>query len=185
MRSIRSLVPVLLLAVVVSSSVAAQAAPALPASGFRAEFAGNFNFVGGKIVALAEAIPQDKYTWRPAPGVRSISEVLLHVAQAQYLFGGNLGLRGPAGMDTAWEHSTTDKTRIIAALKAAFAAFNGGVAALPDSDADKAVMLFGQSFTMRSLLLAETDHNAEHFGQLIAYARMNGVVPPWSRPTGK
>ena len=186
MRNIRSLVPALLLAAVVAAPVGAQAAmaPAMPTAGFRAEFAGNFAYVSRKIIALAEAIPQDKYTWRPAPGVRSISEVLLHLAQAQYLFGGNLGLTMPAGMDTAWEHSTTDKAKIIAALKASIAAFNGAVAALPDADAEKAAPLFGQKLTMRSLLLVETDHNAEHFGQLIAYARMNGVVPPWSRSGG-
>jgi uncharacterized damage-inducible protein DinB len=165
---------------------AAQAAmaPAAPTSGFRAEFLGNFHFVNGKILKLAEAIPQQKYTWRPAPGVRSIAEVFLHIAQAQYLFGGNFGMKMPAGMDTAWEHSTTDKTKIIAALKAAFAAFDAAVAALPDGDAEKQVTLFKQSFTMRGLLLVETDHNAEHFGQMIAYARMNGVTPPWSMPGG-
>jgi len=185
MRTVRSIVPLLLLAVIALPG-AAQAAPAaaMPTSGFRAEFLGNFHFVNGKILKLAEAIPQNKYTWRPAPGVRSIAEVLLHLAQAQYIFGANLGLAMPATMDTSWEHSTTDKAKIIAALKSAFAAFDGAVAALPDADAEKAVTLFGQVYTMRSLLLVETDHNAEHFGQLIAYARMNGVVPPWSLPGG-
>ena len=183
MRSIRSFLPALALAGALASPLMAQAPPA-PTSGFRAEFLGNFHYVNGKILRLAEAIPQEKYTWRPAPGVRSIAEVFLHLAQAQYIFGANLGLQMPAAMDTSWEHSTTDKAKIIAALKSAFAAFDGAVAALPDADAERQSKLFGQQVTMRSLLLDETDHNAEHFGQMIAYARMNGVVPPWSMPGG-
>lgn len=183
MRTVRSILPALVLAAAFATPLSAQA-PAAPASGFRAEFLGNFHYVNGKILRLAEAIPQEKYSWRPGPGVRSIAEVFLHLAQAQYNFGATLGLKMPAAMDSSWEHSTTDKAKIIAALKSAFAAFDGAVVALPDADAEVQTKLFGMSMTMRSVLLVETDHNAEHFGQMIAYARMNGVVPPWSMPGG-
>ena len=158
---------------------------AAPTSGFRAEFLSNFKTVQDKFIQLAEATPADKYSWRPAAGVRSIAEVYLHVANAQYLFGSWMGIAVPAGIDQkTFETSTTDKAKVVAAVKAAFANFNAGVMAMPDASADKTANVFGQTMTMRGILLFETDHNAEHLGQSIAYARMNGVIPPWSMKAG-
>jgi uncharacterized damage-inducible protein DinB len=162
----------------------------MPTSGFRAEFAGNFKEVNGKLLALAQAIPADKYTWRPAAGTRSIAEVFLHLAGAQYLFGTAMGQPAPAGMDmksidapmAGYETSTTDKAKIVAALKQSFAYMDNVVMMTPDASAEKTTDFFGQKLTMRAMLLSETDHNAEHLGQMIAYARMVGVVPPWSMP---
>ncbi|HUO52481.1 MAG TPA: DinB family protein [Gemmatimonadaceae bacterium] len=173
-----TLVVLLLLA---AALPAAAQAPGAPATGFRGEFIANFRTVQDKYLALANAIPQDKYTWRPGTGVRSVAEALLHVASAQYLYGAPLGVKAPPGFDPkSFEISTTDKSTIIAALRAAFAAMDAAVLALPAASADNPVKFFGQTYTTRSLLLMETDHNAEHLGQLIAYARVNGVVPPWS-----
>jgi uncharacterized damage-inducible protein DinB len=174
---------------VLSLSIAAALGPSAvaqaPATGFRAEFISNFKTVQDKWIALAEAIPAEKYTWRPGAGVRSVAEVFLHIANAQYLFGAPIGVKLPPGMDPkSFELSTTDKATIIAAVKSAFAAMNAAVLSLPESSADGQVKFFGQPYSTRALLLLETDHNAEHLGQMIAYARVNGVVPPWSMPAG-
>lgn len=170
------LVAALALAAVASAPLSAQ-------SGFKSEFVTNLKQVQDKYLQLANAIPQDKFTWRPAPRARSIAEVYLHIANAQYLFGGPLKIVVPAGHDPkTFESSTTDKAQVIAAMTAAFAAMNAAVMALPENSAENQVKLFGQNFTTRALLLVETDHNAEHLGQSIAYANMVGVVPPWNAP---
>lgn len=154
-------------------------------AGYRAEVMKQMATVSDHLVQLANAIPQEKFTWRPGPGVRSVSEVFLHVSAAQYLFGAPIGVKAPAGFDAkTFESTTTDKAQIIATMKTAFAAMNAAIAAMPDADLEKSVKLFGMSMTTRGLLLMETDHNAEHYGQMIAYSRVNGVVPPWSMQAG-
>ena len=156
-----------------------------PTTGYRAEVIKQMATVSDHMVQLANAIPQEKFTWRPGPGVRSVAEVFLHITQAQYLFGAPIGVKPPAGMDMkTFETSTTDKTQIIAAMKAAFAAMSAAIAAMPDANLENPVKLFGMTMTTRGLLLMETDHNAEHYGQMIAYSRVNGVVPPWSMQAG-
>lgn len=137
--------------------------------------------VSDKYLQLAGAVPADKFTWRPAPGVRSIAEVFLHVSNAQYLFGANIGVKAPPGYDYAtFEKTTTDKAQVIAMMRAAFTAMSAAIQALPDNSGDAAFKLLNEDFTNRKLLVRETDHNAEHLGQSIAYARVNGIVPPWS-----
>jgi uncharacterized damage-inducible protein DinB len=155
-----------------------------PTVGFRAEFLASYARVTNEYLQLAEAIPADKYTWHPA-GARSVAEVFLHISNAQYIFGGASGFATPAGWDMkTFESSTTDKAKVIAAMKAAFDWYKAGVLAMSDADADKTATLFGQTFTWRALLLNEAEHNGEHLGQMIAYARMNGIVPPWSMKQG-
>ena len=170
------------LALAAVTTVSAAQAPA-PTAGFRAEFLSNYATVADKYIQLANAIPADKFTWRPAPRARSIAEVFLHVAAAQYLFGTSMGWPAPAGVNASkLEKSTTDKAAVIAALKASLAWYKAGTTAMPDADAEKMGKFFGTPMTMRGFLFAETDHNAEHLGQMIAYANMVGVVPPWSMP---
>jgi uncharacterized damage-inducible protein DinB len=191
-RSLTALTAVAFASASLSGQAAPAAAPAMapamapaPKVGFRAEFLGNMAMVTDKYIQLAEAIPADKYTWRPAPGVRSIAEVLLHIANAQYLFGTSMGWPAPAGWDMkTFETSTTDKAKVIAAMKTAFTWYETGVMVMPDAAAENTGSFFGNKLTMRAFLFAETDHNAEHLGQLIAYSRMNGVVPPWSMKAG-
>jgi uncharacterized damage-inducible protein DinB len=161
------------------------AAPPLVAQqtppGVRGEILAQFNDAAEKIVQLAEAIPQEKYTWRPADGVRSVSEVLLHVA------GGNDFILSMAGVPSTLrgegdlEHSTTDKAQVIAKLQESIGRARAALQAMPDVDLDKPTKLFGQDATYRGVCLLLQSHVHEHLGQMIAYARVNGVVPPWSR----
>jgi uncharacterized damage-inducible protein DinB len=151
-----------------------------PAKGFRAEFLGSQAYAEKQILGLAEAMPSDKYGWRPAPGVRSVSEVFIHIAGANYLIPGFAGIQAPAGLDKEMEKNVTEKSKVIDELKKSFAHLRAGVTSLSDADLDKPAKFFGMDSTVRGVLLTTANHEYEHLGQSIAYARMNGVVPPWT-----
>ena len=166
-----------------ASTAAGQAAPAAaaPTAGYRAEFLKEMQYFEGRFTQLAEAIPADKFTWRPAAGVRSVAEVLLHVAGANQGLPGMAGIKPPAGFSMqGYEASTTDKARIIAEVKKSFEHIRAAASQMKDADADKAMKVFGMDMTGRSFSFFMARHLGEHLGQLIAYARVNGVVPPWS-----
>lgn len=169
---------VLLASTVPTRTVGAQAAP----SDWRSEFVLTMQGAADKYIQLAEAIPQDKYTWRPGEGVRSVAEVLLHISAASYNLGSRLGPKPPAGLDLRnFERSTTDKATIIRHVRESFAFFRQAVEAFPASESERMIPWFGPpQVTARHFLYFNADHNGEHLGQLIAYARMNGIRPPWS-----
>lgn len=156
-------------------------AASAPTSGVRAEFLSELKTQEDKFVQLAQAIPADKYTWRPAEGVRSISEVFLHVAAANFNLPHVFGVQPPPGFKVqGFDKSTTDKATIIRDLQDAFAHMREAVVSMPEADVEKQVDWFGGKNTYRGILLFILRHNAEHLGQAIAYARMNGVIPPWT-----
>ena len=178
-----------LLALIVGCGVSALgqgSAPATasstPSSGTRAEIIDQLKYFEQRFTKLAEAVPAEKFTWRPAEGVRSIAEVYLHASFANYnlplrLFGAPL----PSGLDlNGLEKSTTDKARIIQTLHESFAHIRGAIANLSDADVEKKLKLFGQDSTYRGGMILIIRHLGEHLGQSIAYARINGVVPPWT-----
>ena len=132
-------------------------------------------------VRLAEAIPDEKYVWRPGEGVRSVSEVLLHVASANYGFPSIIGVSVPSGVDMRnFEKSTSEKAKVIAILKASYAHARQAVEKLTEADLSKPIKLFGKDTQAREAMLVMSHHMHEHMGQLIAYARVNGIVPPWT-----
>jgi 2-iminobutanoate/2-iminopropanoate deaminase len=150
-------------------------------SGYRGEVLAEVRIQESKFTRLAEAIPADKYTWRPAPEVRSIAEVFLHVSTANYNLYKLVGTPPPAGLDLrALEKSTTDKAKVLTTLKDSFEHAKKTIAAMPDADLEKSLDWFGGKNTQRGILLFITRHAAEHLGQSIAYARSIGVVPPWT-----
>ena len=154
---------------------------AAPTSGYRAEFLNEMKYFEGRFTQLAEAIPAEKYTWRPGAGVRSVSEVLLHVANANQMLPRMAGIQPPAGYtQQGYETATTEKAKVIAELKKSFEHIRSAASAMKDADADKAMKVFGMDMTGRSFSFFMARHLGEHLGQLIAYARVNGVVPPWS-----
>lgn len=149
-----------------------------PANGFRAEFLANLDEVQGKILELAEATPADKFSWRPAPGVRSMSEVYMHIAGGNYFLSTFLGVPAPKPMRDL-EKRVTKKDDVIAELRKSFDHLRA--AANRTDDLEKQVKMFGNTTTHRGVLMTILTHVHEHLGQSIAYARMNGVAPPWSR----
>jgi uncharacterized damage-inducible protein DinB len=134
--------------------------------------------VADKAVKLAEAIPAEKYSWRPMEGVRSVSEVFTHMAQAAYGFANGIGTPPPAGVNPRELTSLTDKAQIVEELKKAMAHLQGAVGAV--TDADKKVRAGQREITVRQVIVGRVAHMHEHLGQAIAYARMNNVVPPWT-----
>jgi uncharacterized damage-inducible protein DinB len=155
-------------------------------TGYRSEVLAEVMVQEDKFVRLADAVPADKYTWRPAPDVRSFSEVFLHVAAANYNIYKLVGTPPPAGFNVqGYDKSTTDKAKVIAALKDSFAHAKAAIKAMPDADLDKSLDWFGGKNTQRGILLFVVRHAAEHLGQSIAYARVAGIVPPWTEDAQK
>jgi uncharacterized damage-inducible protein DinB len=134
-----------------------------------------------KFVSLAEAIPADKYTWRPADGARSIAEVFLHITAANYNIPELIGGEVPAKYKAKdWEKSTTDKTTIVAELKQSFANAGAVVTKVPTSDIATPLPKLGPDANKGDVEYLLTTHAHEHLGQSIAYARSVGVTPPWT-----
>lgn len=134
-----------------------------------------------KIISLAEAIPADKYTWRPEEGVRSVSEVLMHISGSNYFLLKFAGIKTPEGSTEDMGKDVTDKDKVIKALKSSFEDLHNNLKKLSADQLDNQVEMFGNKSTIRNVIFVEMGHLHEHLGQLIAYARTNGVVPPWSK----
>jgi len=155
-------------------------------TGYRAEVMAEVVVQEDKFMRLAEAIPGEKYTWRPTPDVRSFAEVFLHVSAANYNLYKLVGTPPPAGLDVkSLEKSSTDKAKVIATLKDSFAHAKDAIKAMPDADLEKSMDWFGGKNTERGILLFIVRHAAEHLGQSIAYARLVAVVPPWTEDAQK
>ena len=154
--------------------------PATLASGFKSDALAHFDDASKKIVDLAEAVPAEKYAWRPAAGVRSVSEVFVHVASGNGLLPTFLGAPRPEGMNREAEKTVTEKPKVLELLKSSIAHARAAIANVPDQDLDKKVKFFGRDVTERWIVLQMVSHAHEHLGQSIAYARMNGIKPPWS-----
>ena len=150
-------------------------------TGYRSEVLALVMIQENEFLRLANAFPAEKYSWRPAPGVKSVAEVFLHVSAANYNMYKLVGAPSPAGLDVAgMEQSTTDKTKVIATLRASYAHAKKAITDMPDANLEKTMDWLGGTITQRGVLLYIIPHIAEHLGQAIAYARINGVVPPWS-----
>jgi uncharacterized damage-inducible protein DinB len=142
---------------------------------------GEWGHVSRQLVALAEAIPAGKYSWRPGPGVRSTSEVLMHIAVANFWLVSVTGPKMPAEIQSNdFEKSVTTKPDVIRWLKRSLDAVKTARAQLQPGDLQRKVKVAGKEATVDGIYLRIIVHANEHMGQLIAYARMNGVVPPWS-----
>jgi uncharacterized damage-inducible protein DinB len=151
-----------------------------PRVGFRAEFLRNLDDVEQKYVSLANATPQARYGWRPAEGVRSISEVFMHVASSNYYLATFLGVKPPA--DSDWiNEKVTEKEKVVAALRKSFADLRLVAIGKTDAELETKIHMFGSDTSERAALMTILSHVHEHLGQSVAYARMNGVIPPWSR----
>jgi uncharacterized damage-inducible protein DinB len=155
-------------------------------TGYRSEVLSEVIIQQDKFTRLAEAIPADKYTWRPSPDVRSFAEVFLHVSVANYNLYKLVGTPPPTGLDIkGLEKSTTEKAKVIATLKDSFDHARKAITAMSDADLEKSMDWFGGKNTERGILLFIVRHAAEHLGQSIAYTRSIGIVPPWTEDMQK
>ena len=149
-------------------------------SSFSKDYMKEIDAAKDKLLALAEAIPQDKFGWRPGEGVRSVSEVFMHVFGANYFILTYVGGKLPEGFNRDMETKVTDKAEVTKYLKDSYNNLANVISTLDEKTLDDPVEFFGTKSTKRHLLFILMDHNHEHLGQLIAYSRMNGITPPWS-----
>jgi len=142
-----------------------------------------------KIIGLAKAMPDAAYQYRPGKGVRSTSEVLLHVAADNYFIPAVMGIPAPkeSGITkeydsaVAFEKRSMTRDQVVAELEKSFAFLRTSMQGMPDAQLETVIGVFGQKNTNRGFWLMATTHLHEHLGQLIAYARANSVTPPWSK----
>ena len=150
-------------------------------SGVRGEMLTSIQDAEDKLVQLAEAMPEAKYGWAPDKGVRTVGEVFMHVAAANFGIPSFVGVKPPEGFkfDT-YEHSLTKKADIIKAMKDSFTHMTTAFKGMSDEDLDKPAEFFGMKTTHRGAFVILLGHAHEHLGQAIAYARSNKVTPPWT-----
>ena len=157
-----------------------------PLEGLWQGYDGEWVHVSRQLVALAEAIPAEKFAWRPAPGVRSTSEVFMHIALANFYLLSITGPKMAADMTSAdMEKTVTAKPEVISWLKRSLDAVKTAHADLKVADVPRKVKVFGHDATVDGMYLRIIVHANEHMGQLVAYARMNGITPPWSEGAAK
>lgn len=160
---------------------------AAPAPSPAADLLLPFSQMEKQAISLAQAVPEDKYGWRPAAGVRSFREVFLHMAYANRLLldvmgglkGEELQKRIEAQMKAEGEALT--KAQVLEKLTESFAAVRSALEGARAAALSRDLDYFGRATTQRGVLASLNTHIAEHLGQAIAYSRMNGIVPPWSK----
>jgi uncharacterized damage-inducible protein DinB len=136
------------------------------------------------LIALAEATPAEKFAWRPAPGVRSTSEAYMHIALTNFYLLNVAGPKMPAEIKSEdMEKTVTAKAEVIDWLKRSLDAVKTAHAAVKAEDLQRKVKVAGRDASVDGMYLRIIVHANEHMGQLIAYARMTGIVPPWAKAT--
>lgn len=153
------------------------------AAAVKASFIADIETMRAKFVGLAEAFPQDKYTWRPMDGVRSVSEVLMLIATEGYGFAPT-SLGGKPALsreDSGKLGGISDKPEVIDHLNKGFAYAKQSLESIDPSTLVGKRRAMGQDRSTAEIVLLVAGDMHEHLGQLIAYARMNRIVPPWSK----
>ncbi len=179
----KALFVLLLLSLTSARPLFAQARPgeqALP-EGLWQGYDGEWRHVSRQLLALAEATPEEKFSWRPAPGVRSTSEVYMHIVFANFYLLGVTGPKMPEDLKRGMDTSVTSKAEVIKWLKRSMDAVKQAHLAVAPKDLERKVHIADRDATVDGMYLRIIVHANEHMGQLIAYARMTGVAPPWSQ----
>jgi uncharacterized damage-inducible protein DinB len=161
-------------------TLSAAAVPAQAPEGIWKSYDGEWLHVS-QLISLAKATPAEKFSWRPAPGVRSTSEVYMHIAIANFYLLSITDPKMPAGLDMKMEKTVTAKPEVIDWLKKSLQAVKTAHLAETPEDLKRSVKIYDRNATVDSMYLRIIVHANEQLGQLIAYARMTGVVPPWSK----
>lgn len=167
-------------ALTVAPAVFAQSDVPAPSTPHRAALL-SLEDASGKILQLAETFTPEQYAWSPMEGVASVQGAIVHVASSYYFIAGRLGTPPPAGLDRRALGRGADKAATLAIYRAALDHMTAAIRAVPPERLAEEVELFGGKVPLARVLILAGDHTHEHLGQLIAYARMNRVVPPWSR----
>ena len=168
----------LLLLVCLISPALAQTIP----EGIGEGYDGELKHVTKQLIDLAEATPTEKFAWRPSPGVRSTSEVYMHIAIANLYYLSVVGKQTmPTEIKPGFEKSVTAKADVISWLKRSLDAARDARARETPKELERRVEFFKRTTTADAVYLRLIIHCNEHMGQLVAYARMTGLTPPWSK----
>jgi len=164
-----------------SASLVSAQAPAAPAAN---PLSGGekmvYGYISGMVIKSAEKMPEENYSFKPTPDVRSFAQMLGHVADAQYMFCATiLGEKDPG---PGVEKNKTSKADIVQALKDAVTYCNKAYASVTDQTAGQTVKMMGGEQPKLTVLTFNNVHTAEHYGNLITYLRLKGLVPPSSEP---
>ncbi len=151
----------------------AQAQPA----GIQAAFGKDAGTLSDKFTGLARVM-SGKYDWKPGQGVRSVADVFNLIVMENGLLAGVLSGTPNAGAKPA---PITDPEKLQEALKTSYVNLQKAITGLSDNDLQTTVKLFGRDWTRQDAVIHVLEDQHEHLGQSIAYARSNGVVPPWSK----
>lgn len=160
-------------------------AKADPLDGLWQGYDGEWVHVSRQLLALAEAIPAEKFSWRPSPDTRSTSEVVMHLASANFSLLSLSGPKASADFPANAEKAVTYKADVIAWLKRSLEAVKIARVGISADDLRRKVKVYGRDADVDGIYLRIIVHANEHMGQLIAYARTNGVAPPWSTASGR
>ncbi len=160
---------------------APRALPEDPLEGVWQGYDGEWLHVSRQLVELAEATPGEKFAWRPAPGVRSTSEVYMHIVIANFGLLAFTGPKVPDDLKPELEKTVTSKADVIKWLKRSLDAVKQAHQSEAPSDLQRKLKIYGRDSSVDAMYLRIIVHANEHMGQLVAYARMTGVVPPWSQ----
>jgi uncharacterized damage-inducible protein DinB len=149
---------------------------------YRDEFLQHFDRSSRKILDLARAVPEELYAWSPGEGVMSISQVYMHIARYNFYYPETaLGVDAPGGIDVPNLETITDKAEVNALLRRSVDHVRVAATRMTANDLTEPTMLYGRRIAGWGVLFQLLAHMNEHVGQSVAYARMNGIVPPWSR----
>ena len=170
------LIQIFLLVILTAPLLFAQKAP----EGIWEGYDGEWTHVSKQLIDLAEATPPEKFAWRPAAGVRSTSEVYMHIVDANFYLLSITGPKMPADLKEGMDKAVTSKADVISWLKRSLDAVKAAHLAETPKDLERKVHIADRDATVDGMYLRIIVHANEHMGQLVAYARMTGVVPPWA-----
>ena len=178
MRILCTCALVLVASMAIAPAVTAQKTPA----DLRDGFLGRYEYAARRLVSLAEAVPAEKYAWSPGEGVMSIERVFMHIIRYNYYYpASSLGVAAPEGLDVPNLEMLTGKATVLDHLSPSLDHVRQVLAQMSEDDLRESVVLYGRDTEAWNVWHQLQVHMGEHLGQLIAYARMNGIVPPWSR----
>lgn len=166
------------IALLACSGAAAQSSPA----DYRDEFLDHFERSSRKVTSLADVVPEELYSWSPGEGVMPVVQVYMHIARYNFMYlEDNLGIAAPHGVDVDNLEQITDKARVTALLRQSVEHVRTRVSQMSEEDLTEMTTLYGRNVAGWAVLFQLISHMNEHVGQSVSYARMNGIVPPWSR----
>jgi uncharacterized damage-inducible protein DinB len=171
----------LLLTCTIAAAAPAAASAQNTTATLRSELLSQFNQSIRKVIALAEAMPADRYTWHP-PGAMPVGQVYGHIARYNYGYPADaMGTAVPSGIGLDTLEAMRDKAQLVQLLRRSADHVRRTVTDMPVEQLDASTTLYGRSVPRWAVVLQLVTHMNEHLGQSIAYARANNVAPPWSR----